>query len=137
MLKQGVDGFKLDRGEEMIPSRRDILVHDGRTSREVRNEYPVLYVKTVNESCRKIHGDDFMIFPRAGYTGSSRYGGFWGGDIGSPPEGLRAAIIAVQRSAINGYPIWGSDIGGYWQSDLDREICARWLAFGCFNDESF
>ena len=133
MLKQGVDGFKLDRSEETVPESRDIILADGRTAREVRNDYPVMYVKTVNESCRKIHGDDFVLIPRAGYTGSSRYSGFWGGDIGSPPEGLRAAIIAVQRSAVIGFPIWGSDIGGYWQGDLDREVLARWLAFGCFN----
>jgi len=70
--------------------------------------------------------------PRAGYTGSSRYAGFWGGDIGSAPEGLRTAIIAVQRSAIIGFPVWGSDTGGYWQGPLDRQVCARWLAFSCF-----
>lgn len=133
MLLQGIDGFKLDRSEELVPETRSITVSDGRTTREIRNLYPVLYVKTVNESCSKIRGNDFVIFPRAGYTGSSKYGVFWGGDIGSPAEGLRAAIIAVQRSAVIGFPIWGSDIGGYWQGDLDREVCARWLAFGCFN----
>jgi alpha-glucosidase (family GH31 glycosyl hydrolase) len=133
MLEQGVDGFKLDRSEELVPETRDILFFDGRTAREVRNDYPVHYVKTVHEVCRDLRGDDFMLIPRAGYTGSSKYSGFWGGDIGSPPEGLRAAIIALQRSAIIGFPIWGSDIGGYWQGDLDREVCARWLAFGCFN----
>ena len=132
MLRQGVDGFKLDRGEQIVPQSRELTLSDGRTAREVRNEYPVLYLKTVYESCKKIRGDDFMLIPRAGYTGSSRYSGFWGGDIGSPPEGLRAAIIAVQRSAVIGFPIWGSDIGGYWHGDLDREVCARWLAFGCF-----
>ncbi|MFA9388562.1 MAG: glycoside hydrolase family 31 protein [Prolixibacteraceae bacterium] len=133
MLKQGVDGFKLDRSEELVPETNDVILHDGRTAREVRNDYPVLYVKTVNEACRKIKGDDFVLIPRAAYTGSSKYSGFWGGDIGSPQEGLRAAIIALQRSAIIGFPIWGSDIGGYWQGDLDREVTARWLAFGCFN----
>jgi alpha-D-xyloside xylohydrolase len=133
VLKEGVDGFKMDRGEELLPNRRDMKVHDGRSTREIRNDYPVLYVKTAYESCKKIHGDDFMLLPRAGYTGSSKYSGFWGGDIGSPPEGLRAAIIAVQRSAIIGFPVWGSDIGGYWDGNLDREVCARWLAFGCFN----
>ncbi len=133
MLRQGVNGFKLDRAEELVPASRDIILYDGRTSREVRNDYPVLYVKTVNESCRKIYNDDFILIPRAGYTGSSKYSGFWGGDIGVPAEGLRAAIIAVQRSAVIGFPVWGSDIGGYWQGDLDREVCARWLAFGCFN----
>ncbi|MBN1925671.1 MAG: glycoside hydrolase family 31 protein [Prolixibacteraceae bacterium] len=133
MLKQGVDGFKLDRAEELVPETNDIILSDGRTAREVRNQYPVLYVKTVNEACRNIKGDDFVLIPRAGYTGSSKYSGFWGGDIGSPPEGLRSAIIAVQRCAVIGFPIWGSDIGGYWQGDLDREVTARWLAFGCFN----
>ncbi len=133
LLQQGADGFKLDRSEELVPETRAIHVADGRTAREVRNEYPVLYVKTVYESCRKIKGDDFMLIPRAGYTGSAKYSGFWGGDIGSAPEGLRAAIIAQQRSAIIGFPVWGSDIGGYWQGDLDREVCARWLAFGCFS----
>ncbi|HYW95450.1 MAG TPA: glycoside hydrolase family 31 protein, partial [Bacteroidales bacterium] len=132
VLKQGVRGFKLDRSEEIVPESRDILTYDQTTTREIRNEYPVLYIKAVNEICQEIHPDDFMIFPRAGYTHSSRYGGFWGGDIGSPQEGLRTAIIAAQRSSLIGFPIWGSDIGGYWQGALDREVTARWLAFGCF-----
>ncbi len=132
LLNQGVDGFKLDRAEELVPETNDLILFDGRTAREVRNDFPVLYVKTFNESCKKIRGDDFILIPRAGYTGSSKYSGFWGGDIGSEPEGLRAAIIAAQRCAIIGFPVWGSDIGGYWQGDLDREVTARWLAFGCF-----
>lgn len=133
MMKQGVDGFKLDRSEEMVPESRDIVYDDGRTAREVRNDYPVMYVEAAFESGRKIKGDDFVMLPRAGYTGSSKYGTFWGGDIGSPPEGLRTAIIAMLRSSVIGYPIWGSDIGGYWQGDLDREVLARWLAFGAFS----
>lgn len=133
VLKQGVDGFKLDRSEEVVPETRDVRFADGRTAREVRNEYPVLYAQTVYESSRKIHGDDFALLTRAGYTGSSQYTSFWGGDIGSPQEGLRAGIVALLRSSVIGFPVWGSDIGGYWQGDLDREVFARWLAFGCFN----
>jgi alpha-D-xyloside xylohydrolase len=133
MLRQGVNGFKMDRSEELVPETRKITVHDGRTMREIRNDYPVMYVKTANEICHKVCGDDFMLIPRAGYSGSSKFSGFWGGDIGVPAEGLRTAIIALQRCAINGFPIWGSDIGGYWQGTFDREVCARWLAFGCFS----
>jgi alpha-D-xyloside xylohydrolase len=133
VLREGVDGFKLDRSEELVPETRDVLFADGRNARQVRNEYPVLYAQTVFESCQKIHGDDFVMVTRAGYTGSSQFTSFWGGDIGSSQEGLRAAIIALQRSSVIGYPIWGSDIGGYWQGDLDREVFARWLAFGCFS----
>ncbi len=133
MLKQGVKGFKLDRSEEIIGSSREHNVYDGRPCREIRNDYPVQYVRAVYEVCKKIHGDDFVLYPRAAYTGSARYSGFWGGDIASPPEGLRAAIIAQQRCAVMGYPIWGSDTGGYWGGPLDREVLARWLGFSCFS----
>ena len=133
MLKQGIKGFKLDRSEEVVPETRDITFHNGKTAREMRNAYPVHYLETVHEASQEIHGDDFLLFPRAGYSGSSQYGMVWGGDIGSTPEALRCAIIAAQRSAIIGFPLWGSDIGGYWQDPLHREVVARWLAFGCFN----
>lgn len=132
VLEQGVAGFKLDRSEEMAPSDKKNYAYDGRSTFEMRNDYPVEYVRSVYEICKEIRGSDFFLFPRAAYTGSSRYGGLWGGDIGSPAEGLRCAIIALQRCAVMGYPIWGSDIGGYWAGKLDREVCARWLAFGCF-----
>ncbi|MGD8780205.1 MAG: glycoside hydrolase family 31 protein [Ignavibacteria bacterium] len=132
VLQIGVKGFKLDRGEELVPETRNIKINDGRTARENRNDYVVQYLKATNEITKKYNGDDFVLLPRAGYTGSSRYGVFWGGDIGSPQEGLRCAIIALQRSSVIGFPIWGSDTGGYWQGDLDREILARWLAFSCF-----
>ncbi len=133
VLKEGVKGFKLDRAEEVVPETRGAKAWDGRTTRETRNDYPVQYVRATYEICKEIHGDDFVLMPRAGYTGSSRYGAFWGGDIGSPPEALRTAIIAQLRCSIMGYPLWGSDTGGYWQGDLDREVCARWLAFSCFS----
>lgn len=133
VLRQGVDGFKLDRGEEGMPESRDLKVFDGRTTREIRNDYPVQYIRAVYQVCQQIKGDDFLLMPRAAYTGSTRYGVFWGGDIASPPEGLRAAIIAQLRSAVMGYPVWGSDTGGYGGGDIDREVMARWLAFSCFS----
>ena len=58
---------------------------------------------------------------------------FGGGDIATSHKGLRAAIVASQRAAIMGFPIWGSDIGGYWQGSMTSELTCRWLAFGCFN----
>lgn len=133
VLDDGVAGFKLDRAEELTPSSPDIFVYDGRSTRQNHNDYPRQYVEAVWEIAKKVRGDDFVLMPRAGYTHSSRYGCFWGGDIGSPAEGLRAAIIAQQRSAVIGYPLWGSDTGGYWQGEMDREVCARWLAFSCFS----
>lgn len=133
LLKLGVAGFKLDRGEEDIPELGPHKVFDGRTIRENRNAYPAMYAKAVYEVARKYRGDDFFLMPRSAYTGSSPYSVFWGGDIGGTQEGLRASIIAIQRSAVMGYPNWGSDICGYNQQLLEEEVCGRWLAFGAFS----
>jgi alpha-glucosidase (family GH31 glycosyl hydrolase) len=70
--------------------------------------------------------------PRAAYTGTAPYSVNWGGDIGGNQEGLRASIIAVQRSAVMGYSSWGSDTCGYKQQLLEQEVCGRWLAFSAF-----
>jgi alpha-D-xyloside xylohydrolase len=133
LLKLGVAGFKLDRAEEDIPESGPYKVFDGRSIRENRNAYPPMYVKAVFEVAQKYRGHDFFLMPRAAYTGSSQYSVFWGGDIGGTQEGLRASIIAIQRSAVMGYPNWGSDICGYNQQLLEQEVCGRWLAFGALN----
>jgi alpha-D-xyloside xylohydrolase len=132
LLNLGVAGFKLDRGEEQIPDNGPYKRFDGMSIRENRNSYMALYAKTVAEVARKVRGEDFVAMPRGAYTGSSPYSVFWGGDIGGTQWGLRASIIAVQRSAVMGYPNWGSDTCGYNEQSLDQDMCARWLAFSCF-----
>jgi alpha-glucosidase (family GH31 glycosyl hydrolase) len=129
LLRLGVAGFKLDRGEEDIPDDGPERVFDGRSLREQRNAYPVMYVQAAHETAMAQRGNDFVLMPRAAYTGSSKDGVFWGGDIGGTQEGLRASIIAVQRAAVMGYPNWGSDTCGYNQQLLEQEVCGRWLAF--------
>ncbi len=133
LLKSGVAGFKLDRAEEDIPESGPYKVFDGRSIRENRNAYPAMYTKAVYDIAQKHRGSDFFLMPRAAYTGSSPYAVFWGGDVGGTQEGLRASIIAIQRSAVMGYPNWGADICGYNQQLLEQEVCGRWLAFGAFN----
>ncbi len=128
LLKLGVAGYKLDRSEEDIPENGPYKVFDGRTIRENRNAYPPMYLKATYDVARK-HREDFVLMPRAAYTGSAAYGVFWGGDIGGTQEGLRASIIAVLRSAVMGYPNWGSDTCGYNQQLLEQEVCGRWLGF--------
>ena len=132
LLKLGVAAFKLDRGEEDIPDNGPFKLFDGRSIRENRNAYVAMYLKATYNIASKFRGHDFVLMPRGAYTGSSRYGVFWGGDIGGTQEGLRASIIAVQRSALMGYPNWGSDTCGYNQQLLEQEVCGRWLGFSAF-----
>jgi alpha-glucosidase (family GH31 glycosyl hydrolase) len=131
-LKLGVAGFKLDRGEENIPENGPYQVFDGRSIRENRNAYPLMYIHAAYEVAKKYRGKDFALMPRAGYTGTARYSVNWGGDIGGTQEGLRASIIAVQRSAVMGYANWGSDTCGYNRQLMETEVCGRWLGFSCF-----
>ena len=138
----GIDVIKLDRGEEHIPSKATDVWADGRTGREVRNAYPILQAQIHYDALAAAHPDgDFVLFTRAGYTGTSHLAVVWGGDIpgsesfGSGPGtdlGLRSAIISQQRAAFLGYPIWGSDTGGYYEFK-DREVFARWIEFSAFS----
>src|SRR5437667_222192 len=140
--RYGIDGIKLDRGEEHIPSATTDVWADGRTGREVHNAYPDLQTQIHYDALAAAHPDgDFVLFSRAGYTGTPRLTVFWGGDIpgsetfGSGPGtdlGLRSAIISQLRAAFLGAPIWGSDTGGYYQFK-DREVFARWLEFSAFS----
>ncbi len=131
LLKLGVAAFKLDRADEDFP-QEPLHVFDGTSLREHRSAYPVVFLRAAYEEARKHRGDDFLLMPRAAYTGSAPYGVFWGGDVFGTQEGLRASIIAVQRASVMGYPIWGSDTCGYNRQLLEQEVCARWLAFSAF-----
>lgn len=138
LVRMGFAGLKLDRGDEDVPDAVTDIYSDGRTGREVRNDYPVLFAKVHHDIMRAERGDDFLVYPRAGYAGSQQWAVFSAGDIpgknilGAPTDlGLRSAILAVQYNAFNGFPIWGSDTGGYEQFG-DRELFARWIEFSAF-----
>jgi alpha-glucosidase (family GH31 glycosyl hydrolase) len=133
LLEDDVAAFKLDRAEEFVPDARDAYAHDGRSMAEVQNEYPVLYAKAVKEVVQK-HREDFVVMPRAGYPGSQRYANaFWAGDTRATWLGFRNTLIAGLRSAVIGYPIWGSDTGGYWGGTTTQELLSRWLGMSAFS----
>ncbi len=129
----GAAEFRLDRADEFVPGTLASKVASGTTDRENHNAYPVQYMATVWEVANGARKKDFALTARAAYTGSTQYGTVWGGEMPSTPEGLRAAIIALQGCAVLGYPVWGSDVGGHGEGPLDPELTARWLAFGCFS----
>ncbi|PPK85897.1 alpha-D-xyloside xylohydrolase [Neolewinella xylanilytica] len=133
LARMGVKGFKLDRADgEKLQDSLHLTTHAGTTYRENFNDYPRQYVEATYHAVQPVLGDDFVLFPRAQYTGSARWGSMWAGDTNGKPEGLRSAVIALQRCAVMGYPVWGSDIGGYW-GDYTQETTKRWLGLGCFS----
>lgn len=133
LAKMGIRGFKLDRADgEKLTDSLHLKTSAGTSYRENYNDFPRQYVKAAFDAVQPVLGDNFILYPRSQYTGSARYGAMWAGDTDGKPEGLRSAIIGMQRCAVMGYPLWASDIGGYWGT-FSRETAMRWLAFGCFS----
>ncbi|MEK7798503.1 MAG: TIM-barrel domain-containing protein [Acidobacteriota bacterium] len=142
VARSGIDGWKLDRSEEDNPSTKQDLYFDGRTGFEVHNDYPRLFIRTFYDATRAVRGDDFVLMSRAAFGGSQQWGVVWGGDSRgsvrtfrgwrSTDKGLRSVILSLQHMALMGYPVWGSDTGGY-QGFSDREVFARWLEVSCFS----
>lgn len=139
---EDIDGIKLDRGEEYIPSTETDVWEDGRNGREVHNDYVRLQTKLHRDALEANRPDgDFVLVSRAGYTGTQADSVLWSGDLSGSEAaglwsgtdlGLRAAIIAQLRSAFLGFPVWGSDTGGYYEFK-DREVFARWIEFSAFS----
>ena len=134
LARQGIKGFKMDRADgEKLRDDPDLYTADKRSYRENYNDYPRQYVKAAYDAVQPILGDDFVLFPRAQYTGSSRYGAMWAGDTGGSEWGLRSAVVALLRCSLMGYPVWGSDTGGYHAQDFDQKVFTRWLGFSAFS----
>src|SRR5262249_42574349 len=61
--------------------------------------------------------------------------GIWSGDQSSdfsPWNGLSTAIVAGQSAGLSGFPIWGSDVGGYFGTPTDEGF-TRWAQFAAFS----
>jgi alpha-glucosidase (family GH31 glycosyl hydrolase) len=108
----------------------------------VHNDYVRIQTKIHRDALAAAFPDgDFTVLTRSGYTGTQKDAVFWGGDIAGSnffgfgegtDLGLRSAIISQQRAAFMGFPIWGSDTGGYYEFK-DRDVFARWIELSCFS----
>lgn len=141
VLENGIQAWKLDRGDEDQPSWWWDIYWNDKSGAEMRNIYPVFYQKCYYEAMKEAWGDDFVNIARSGWSGSQQYIVVWAGDtrgaIGrdyriSTDLGLRSAIISQLHCSFMGFPIWGSDTGGFMEF-RNREVFARWLQFSAFS----
>ena len=139
-----IGGFKTDDGETQNtdqPPKVYIPLNatyaDGRKGTEMRNAYCFEYQKCVSS----VLGNKGVLFARSGFVGSQSFPGHWPGD--NEPNfganGLPGVIVAGLSAAMSGYSTWGSDIGGYQNSNIanipanDRaNLFMRWTQFACF-----
>ena len=119
LVALGVDGFKADRGDEV-----DFTVADP----TLQNSYPLLYARDVMSVLPKSSASIF----RAGSAGSqSIVPGVWAGDQDDDFTGLQQAILDGETAGVSGFPVWGSDVGGYRDVQPSSGVVfARWAQLG-------
>jgi alpha-D-xyloside xylohydrolase len=142
----GIDGFKLDYGEDIAPSVQDRRAAwrfaDGSDERTMHYGYTLLYHRVYQEAlpqtgsyllCRAGRwgdqvnvsviwpGDMDATFTKHGETFTDRSGSSVVG-VG----GLPATIIMGVGLGPSGFPFFGADTGGYKHSPPDKELFVRW-----------
>ena len=149
----GMDGFKLDYGEDMVPSlfgqRLGLTLADGETERTART-YPLGYHGAYRQAlARKADGgvgdagasDGGVLVVRASTYGGAQVADIvWPGDLdngfqhyGDPNGssallvgGLPSSIVAAQTLAASGFALYGADTGGYRGGAPTEEALLRW-----------
>jgi len=126
----GVDGFKTDGGEFVFGD--DLQFWNGATGREMRNEYPNLYVGSYYQFLQKLAPQGGITFSRAGYTGAQRFPLHWAGDERSTFAAFRSSLTAGLTSGMSGIPFWGWDLAGFHGDIPSAELFVRSVQMAAF-----
>ena len=127
----GVQGHKMDRADEQFPV--DEKWADKTVTAERRSKYIWLYAKYTDEALRESWGDDQFNFARAAVHGTQQHlSAIWGGDVMTNWGGLENNIANAVRASYQGFPNWGSDVGGYIGKTgrISEDLYLRWMQFG-------
>ncbi|HVE76368.1 MAG TPA: TIM-barrel domain-containing protein [Actinomycetota bacterium] len=145
--EEGNSAFKPDFAEE-VPEHG--VFHDGRTGRQLRNEYANLYQAASFRGLSEVFGEDAALFARSGTSGAQRYPCHWVGDTPATWVGLVNAVRVCLSLSLSGFAFVSHDIGGFWSAattdtmskafetldsslftaDVEPELYARWTQWG-------
>ncbi len=138
----GIEGFKLDFAEDVVPGVFQFRIawefFDGSDERTMHHQYQRLYHQAYREALGP--GAGFLLC-RTGAWGDQAVGSIiWPGDIDGTLSvhgedmgdylsvgGLPAAVVASLSLGPSGYPFFGSDTGGYRHTPPDKETFTRWF----------
>ncbi len=142
----GIDGFKLDYGEDFVPSfgakRNTWQLADGTDERTMHFRYSGLYHRVYAEPYAE--ATPFLLV-RAAHWGEQSLGVIvWPGDMDASftkhkeklvtrkgeevvgVGGLPATVVMGLSLSASGFPFFGADTGGYRHSPPDKELFVRW-----------
>lgn len=130
-LKYGTKGAMIDFADGI---GIDTVFSNGKTGDEMHNLYAYYYQKAFKELYEKYHGDDYILFARAGYAGSQSLMTKFLGDCDTSMWGLKKALTAGLNLSSSGFSVWGSDMGGLGRGGQPSEdTYRRWVQWSAFN----
>jgi len=145
--KMGIEGYKLDYGEDVVPgltSKRGNIWNfaDGSDERTMHSLFQRFYHRVYDETLPKEGG---FLLCRHGTIGDQKnVSVIWPGDLDATfakhrekidtgkdkyvaVGGLPASIVAGLSLGPSGFPFYGADTGGYRHSPPDKELFVRWF----------
>lgn len=130
VLRFGIDGFKLDAGQDLP---MDAVLYKGKLGKDLHNAYGLYYNQTFYEILNKTRRGDFLTIPRSAWSGSNEYTMFkWPGDLSTSfaENGLPANVYSSISLGFSGFPSVSTDIGGFEGRPAPEEVWIRWAQFG-------
>jgi alpha-D-xyloside xylohydrolase len=143
---RGVEGFKLDYGEDIVPGvgkiRSSWRFADGSDERTMHSRFQLLYHRVYAETLPAAGG--FLLCRHSTYGDQANVSVIWPGDLDASfarhreavddsgdrynaVGGLPASVVAGLSLGPSGFPFFGADTGGYRHSPPDKELFVRWF----------
>jgi alpha-D-xyloside xylohydrolase len=142
----GIDGFKLDYGEDIVPDLAGTLAPFGLAAgdaQDLHGAYQRYYHDAYYGALPP--GDGFLLTRAGAWGDQDRNTAIWPGDLDNdfsrhgPDEGgedgklnvggLPAAVACGLSLSVSGYPFFGSDIGGFRNGTPETEALIRWTQY--------
>jgi len=140
----GIDGFKLDFGEDVVPEIGGNLAPfllAGGDAQDMHGVYQRGYHDAYLGGLPP--GDGFLLTRAGAWGEQDRNTAVWPGDLDNDFSlhgvdngagklnvgGLPAAIACGLSLSVSGYPFFGSDIGGFRNGEPDTEVLIRWTQY--------
>jgi alpha-glucosidase len=136
LFNQGLRGFWHDMNEPAVWGNQfptsTVFQMDGSESGFIsaRNIYGMQMCKASWQGLSEVN-ERYFSLTRAAYSGSQRYTAIWTGDNTSNQEHLHMSAAMVANLSMCGFPMAGSDIGGF-VGECSPELYMRWIAMAAF-----
>ena len=146
LVNAGVEGFKLDYAEDVVPAlyhaRNEWRFFDGSDERTMHHGYTVAYHKAYADLLAEDGG--FLLCRAARWGDQAQVSVIWPGDLDATftqfkerfttrggdsvvgVGGLPASVMMGLGLSASGFPFFGADTGGYRHGPPGKELFIRW-----------